>query len=87
MSLLMFFQDEKQVAVFTDTRATSQDGEPYMCVTKCWPIPHMQVLAAATGSGLLLDRWIEFLRTRMIASDIVNLDLYAPDVLRELRRM
>ena len=55
-----------------------------MFVSKCWPIPHMNLLVAATGSGLLLDRWVECLRTRMLALDVVNLDLHAPDALREV---
>lgn len=84
MSLLMFVQEDDRVAVVTDTLATTQDGEPHMFVSKCWPIPHMGVLVAATGSGPLLDQWVEYLRTRMIARDVVNLDLHAPEGLREV---
>jgi hypothetical protein len=45
-------------------------------------LPHMNTLVAATGTGAMLDRWVEFVRTRMIASVVVNLDLHTPDAVR-----
>ncbi len=57
-----------------------------MFVTKCWPIPHLNTLIAATGSAELLNRWVEFVRTRMIARDVVNLDCHTPHALREVWR-
>lgn len=84
MSLLLFVQEDERVVVVTDTLATDTDGAPHMFVTKCWPIPHMNTLIAATGTGAMLDRWVEFVRTRMIALDVVNLDLHTPDALRQV---
>lgn len=80
----MFVQAADRISVVTDTLATTPQGDPHLYVTKCWPVPHMNTLIAATGSGALLDRWIEFVRTSMIARDVVNLDLHAREGLREV---
>lgn len=84
MSLLMFVQQADRVTVFTDTLATDERGNAYMYVTKCWPIPHMRTLVAATGSATLLNEWVEFIRTSILAKDIVNLDQHTPAALRSL---
>ena len=57
MSSLIYFTQEQQVFVATDTLAVSPDGKPLMFTTKTLIVPHLQMMMAGTGAGGFLDRW------------------------------
>lgn len=86
MSLLMFAHAPEEFLVVTDTLATTESGEPAFFVDKCWPLVSMNMLVAATGSWNLATRWVDRLRTSVLARDITMLDQHAPTALRELWR-
>lgn len=84
MSLLMFAHNDDDAYVLTDTLATTENGEPFLFVDKCLPVPSMNLLIATTGYGQLLVRWMEAIRGQMLARDITMLDLHTPEHLRTI---
>ena len=84
MSLLMFAHDDEAAYVLTDTLATDGDGNPFLFVDKCLPVPSMNLLIATTGYGELLVRWMEVIRGSILARDITMLDLHTPEALRTI---
>lgn len=78
----MFVHDHEQVLVFTDTLATTMEGDPFMFQSKCWSIPQMKMVMAGTGLALVIDAWYQMLRVGVLARDIKMLDLHAPTALR-----
>lgn len=85
MSLLMFLHQDDAFMVMTDTLATSPDDEPIAFTDKCWVLPSMNLIVAATGIKDLGPRWVDVLYNRMLARDMAMLDLYTPDGLRQHR--
>lgn len=86
MSSLIFYSDEDQVLVATDTLAVASDGSPFMFSTKATYIPHLRTIVAGTGAGGFANIWATQASTRMIAKGIRNLDFHTPDGLRKLWR-
>jgi len=84
MTLLMFNHAHDGHLVLTDTLATSAAGQPHLFQTKCWPLPHLNMVMVGTGSGNLFEAWYRTLQTSMLVRDIDNLDFHAPRVLRDL---
>lgn len=84
MSSLIFFTDESQALVATDTLATSPDGKPFMFTTKAFIVPHLRLVMAATGAGGLLGKWFVQANDRMLLKGIENLDYHAPRALAAL---
>ena len=68
MSSLIFYTDEKQALVATDTLATYQDGAPSHFTTKAFPLPHLCMIIAGTGSAGFSDSWFHFINTRTLPS-------------------
>jgi hypothetical protein len=84
MSSLIFITEETQALVATDTLATSPAGEPLLFTTKAFPVPHLRMVIAGTGSAGFLDRWFLCINTRMLVRGIDDLNKYAPMRLPEL---
>jgi hypothetical protein len=84
MSSLIWYTDETQVAVATDTLATSPDGMPIKFTTKAFIVPHLKLIIAGVGMGGFLGRWCVYMNDSMIVRGIDNLDYHAPRVLRSL---
>lgn len=84
MSLLMFLHQEDDALIITDTLATDLEGKPLNFVDKCVAVPSMNLAVATTGYQQLMLRWVEQLRERVPARDIVMLDEHAPVALREI---
>ncbi len=84
MSSLIFYTDETQVLVGTDTLATHPDGRPLKFATKAFIVPHLKLIMAGTGTGGLLGRWFVFMNDSTIVRGIDNLNYHAPRALRML---
>jgi len=80
VSSLIFYTDENQALVATDTLATSNKipGAPFKFTTKAFIIPHLKMIIAGTGQGGFLGKWFIEVNDRMIVKDIDALDYHAP---------
>lgn len=80
MSSLIFYTDENQALIATDTLATSATvpGAPFKFTTKAFIVPHLRMVIAGTGCGGFCDRWFLHINDRMIVKGIVNLDYHTP---------
>jgi hypothetical protein len=84
MSSLIYITEETQVLIATDTLAVSAAGEPVLFTTKAFPVPHLRMVIAGTGSAGFLDQWFLFINTRMLVRGIDHLNKFAPIRLPEL---
>lgn len=82
MTLLMFNLAPEEVVVLTDSLATTASGEPFLFVSKCYVIPHLDMVMAHSGVAALGQRWAVQLQTAMLARDIDELDQHSPAALR-----
>ncbi|MBT1072941.1 hypothetical protein [Pelotalea chapellei] len=80
MSSLIFYTNESQALIATDTLATSNKipGVPFKFTTKAFIVPHLRMVIAGTGCGGFCDRWFLHINDRMIVKGIVNLDYHTP---------
>lgn len=78
MSSLIFYTDENQALIATDTLATSGTipGVPFKFTTKAFIVPHLRLIIAGTGCGGFCDRWFLQINERMIVRGIDNLDFH-----------
>lgn len=84
MSSLIFYTDEQQIFVATDTLAVRPDGSPFMFCSKAIHLPHLNLIIAGTGQGGFSNEWAMFVNCRVIVNGINNLDYHAPEILRNL---
>ncbi|WP_426721061.1 hypothetical protein [Enterobacter cloacae complex sp. 301C7] len=55
MSSLIFYTDEAQALIVTDTLAVTDNGEPLSFVSKAGYIPQLRTIIAGTGAGGFSD--------------------------------
>ena len=84
MSSLIFWTDEKQVLVATDTLATHPDGRPLKFTSKAFIVPHLKIIMSGVGVGGFLARWFVYMNDSLIVHGIDNLNYHAPRALRML---
>jgi hypothetical protein len=84
MSLLMIDLTKSAARVITDTLATTPGGDPFLFVSKCAYIGHLEMAIAVTGVGLLGDRWRDAVAGRLQAIDMDMVDYHAPEILRAI---
>ena len=85
MSSLIFFTTKDDIILAMDTLAvSSDDGDPLLFTTKFYVVPHLQSVICGTGDGALVCDWFVHVNTRMVISDILNLDYHTPAGLRSL---
>lgn len=84
MSLLIFQHYPAQVAIFTDTLATTPEGEALLFCNKCFVYPHLNMTMAITGILQFAVKWNSRLMVNMIAKDIDMLDAHTPQQLRHI---
>ena len=84
MSSLIFYTDQNQALVATDTLAVSPSGEPFMFTTKAFAVPHLKMIICGTGAGGFLGKWFIQVNDRMIVKGIDNLDFHTPKTLPKL---
>jgi len=81
MSSLIFYTDETQALIATDTLATYPDGRPFLFTTKAFIVPHLRVIIAGTGAGGFLGRWFVRINDRMLLRGIEHLNHHTPAIL------
>jgi hypothetical protein len=86
MSSLIFYTQEDQVLVATDTLAVSPGGKALMFTTKALIVPHLRMMLAGTGAGGFLDRWFVRVNSGKVVAGIDNLDYHTPKSLADLWR-
>jgi hypothetical protein len=84
LSSLIFYTDQDQIYVATDTLAVHPTGEPMMFVSKATHIPHLNLIIAGTGQGGFANEWAFIVNSRMMLSGIENLNYHAPIGLQKL---
>jgi hypothetical protein len=84
MSLLIFQHYPTQVALYTDTLATTSEGEARQFCHKSFVQPHLNMTMAVTGVLEFADKWNSRLNTGMVAEDIDMLDAHTPQQLRQI---
>jgi DNA-binding CsgD family transcriptional regulator len=83
MSSLIYYTDETQALVATDTLATTCDGHPGYFATKAFPLPHLQMVLAGTGLASFADQWLMRINNAPVRG-IEDLDSHAPQALAVL---
>jgi hypothetical protein len=71
----MFTSTPEGVLVITDTLATTMDGADSHTVTKCFVVPHLELVIAGTGLANLAAAWRGKVCDEMLCRDI---DMLAP---------
>jgi hypothetical protein len=84
VSLLLFSLQPYEVVILTDTLATTPSGDPYLLVSKCSVIPHLEMVIAFTGLAQIGHRWAQKVQTEMLARDMDMLDQHVPSALRAI---
>ncbi len=84
MSSLLFYTDENEAIVATDTLLHYSVDTPPGYASKAISIPHMRMIIAATGSALLFSRWVGLVNNQGFALDVNAVDVHAPQELQAL---
>lgn len=84
MSSLLFYTDENEAIVATDTLLHYSVDTPPGYVSKAIAIPHMRMVIAATGSALLFSRWVGLVNNQGFALNIDAVDAHATQELQAL---
>lgn len=84
MSLLIFQHHPSQVAIFTDTLATTPKGEALMFCNKSFYYSDLHMAMAVTGILQFGDKWNSTINVGQVAKDIDMLDAQTPQQLRHI---
>ncbi|WP_152987218.1 hypothetical protein [Pseudomonas sp. TTU2014-080ASC] len=86
MSSLLFYTNENEAIVATDTLLHYPEGGAPGFTSKAVTLPHLRMIIAATGSALLFNRWIGLVNNEGTAFDVDTIDAHAPEALKALWR-
>lgn len=84
MSSLLFYTDENEAIVATDTLLHYSVDTPPGFTSKTFAIPHMRMIIAATGSALLFSRWIGLVNYQGASLNVDAVDAHATEALQSL---
>jgi len=85
MTVLDFHIQEDEIYLITDTMVSeAQSMEPILFTTKVFPVPHWEGLICGTGIMQFINSWFHTAVSNILATDVVMLDEFTPDQLREL---
>lgn len=85
MSLLMVTQWEDWVELVSDTLVVRGDHDvPVGYYPKVFPIPHLNMVMAATGTAEVAAAWFEFVKAANVR-DVEDINELATDKLREIQ--
>src|SRR5947209_11772077 len=84
MSLLIYNHKVDEIAIYTDTLATTLEGEPLAFCDKTFVVPHLNMVFATTGVLQLALLWYDCLNGPIFAENIDNLDKHTPKALRRI---
>lgn len=74
MSALLYYIDQEQAIIATDTLSVYPDGTFKSHCSKALALPHMRLVVAVTGFPVILNRWVAQLNDQSVAFDISSLD-------------
>ncbi|MFJ2456640.1 hypothetical protein ACIOWK_33905 [Pseudomonas protegens] len=84
MSSLLFYTDENEAIVATDTLLHySVDTAPGF-TSKAIAIPHLRMIIAATGSAVLFSRWVGLVNYQGTSLNVDAVDAHATKALQSL---
>ncbi|NTW87815.1 MAG: hypothetical protein HGB26_01535 [Desulfobulbaceae bacterium] len=84
MSSLIFYTNEENAIIATDTLAVGEEGLPRQYTSKAVLVPHLRLVIAGTGVGGFSSRWFAAVNDNMIVRGLDHLDYHAPENLRRL---
>jgi hypothetical protein len=85
VTILNFVLAEEAVYLVTDTVVSDPvDMSPICFTTKVFPAPHWHGLICGTGIMQFIVEWYCTAVTSILATDMVHLDEFAPDIIRSL---
>lgn len=84
MSSLLFYTDENEAIVATDTLLHYAVDTPPGSISKAIAIPHLRLIIAATGSAHLFNSWIGLVNNDGFALDVDEINIHAPKALQTL---
>lgn len=84
MSSLLFYTNENDAIVATDTLLHYSVNTPPGYASKAISIPHIRMIIAGTGSALLFSRWVGLVNNQGFALDVDAVDAHAPQELQTL---
>ncbi|PQZ89408.1 MULTISPECIES: hypothetical protein [Pseudomonas] len=84
MSSLLFYTDENEAIVATDTLLHYSVDTPPGLASKAISIPHIRMIIAGTGSALLFNRWIGLVNNQGFALNVDAVDAHATQELQAL---
>ncbi|MGP5323191.1 hypothetical protein [Vreelandella titanicae] len=82
MSSLIFYTDDTQALVATDTLVVDPSGNPIHFCSKAIYLPHLRTIIAGTGIGGFANNWANDVNNDFVVSGIDNLDFHTPSSLR-----
>jgi hypothetical protein len=84
MSLLIYNHTAEEISIYTDTLATTPEGEPLAFCDKAFVVPHLNMVFATTGVLQLALLWHDCLNGPIFAQNIDDLDIHTPKALRKI---
>lgn len=84
MTSLLFYTDASEIIVATDTLLHYPDGSAPGFVSKALAFPHLRMIVAGTGSGLLYNRWIGLVNHQGTFLDVNAINEHATHELQVL---
>ena len=84
MSILLFDQTGTDVLLVSDTLVVGDNYDPVMFQTKLWPLPHLNMVIASTGTANIARTWNDCVTSMFGPDDIEGLNTEAPRTLRAI---
>ena len=84
MSSLIFYADQKQALVATDTLAVSRESrEPAYFTSRAIYVPHLKTIVTSTGADRFMEQWFSVIN-QLPVNDIHELNSQSPENLARL---
>ncbi|EOE5319333.1 hypothetical protein ACKGF9_001389 [Providencia rettgeri] len=84
MSSLIFYTDNEQAIIATDTLAVTMEGKPYFFANKATYVPTLNMVVSGLGMGTLSAEWQNKVSHGLIYMDMDHLNKYASKYLLEI---
>ncbi|MTC60410.1 hypothetical protein GKR50_10310 [Providencia rustigianii] len=84
MSSLIFYTDDEQAIIATDTLAVTPEGKPYFFVNKATYVPTLNMVVSGLGLGTLSSEWQNKVSHGFIYMDMDHLNKHASKYLLEI---
>lgn len=84
MSSLIFYTEQGNAFIATDTLAVDEEGLERQYTSKAVLIPHLRMVIAGTGVGGFSSRWFVTVNDSMVVRGLDHLNYHTPEGLRQL---